>query len=350
MKARALKALRAAQQSEKPRRGVDLIALALHGRKVDFAKVIGMIDEMIGTLKEEQTNDDNKKEYCATQFDFAEDQKKALERKIEDEENAIAYAEEGIAKLKEEIAALETSLKELDKSVAEATDLRKTETEDFNELMASDSAAKELLLFAQNRLNKFYNPKLYKPPPKRVLSDEDSIVVAMGGTLAPTALPGGIAGTGISFAQVSAHLQRDDAKSAPPPPPESFEAYAKKSEESTGVITMIDMLVADLDKEMTESTTAEKDAQADYEEMMKDSAAKRATDVKTLSEKGATQASLETDIEAHKDEKLSATKELMATLEYIQSLHGECDWLLKYFDTRKEARTGEIDIEAHKDE
>jgi hypothetical protein len=33
----------------------------------------------------------------------------------------------------------------------------------------------------------------------------------------------------------------------------------------------------------------------------------------------------------------------MATEKYIGNLHGECDWLLKYFDVRKEARTGEID-------
>jgi hypothetical protein len=33
----------------------------------------------------------------------------------------------------------------------------------------------------------------------------------------------------------------------------------------------------------------------------------------------------------------------MATHEYIGSLHGECVWLLMYFDVRKEARTGEID-------
>merc|ERR1712014_429573 len=99
------------------------------------------------------------------------------------------------------------------------TEQRKEENEDFTELMASDSAAKELLGFAKNRLNKFYNPKLYKAPPKRVLSEEDRITVSMGGTLAPTAAPGGIAGTGIAvLADVSAH---DAAKVAPPPPPET---------------------------------------------------------------------------------------------------------------------------------
>merc|ERR1719453_1785911 len=84
------------------------------------------------------------------------------------------------------------------------------EHEENTELMASDGTAKELLAFAKNRLNKFYNPKLYKAPPKRELSEDERITLNMGGTLAPTAAPGGIAGTGISFSQ----------RDAPPPPPE----------------------------------------------------------------------------------------------------------------------------------
>merc|ERR1719428_433634 len=118
-------------------------------------------------------------------------------------------------------------------------------------------------------MQKFYNPKLYKPPPKRELSEEDRITLNMGGTLAPTDAPGGIAGTGIALAAV---------REAPPPPPESFGPYAKKSEESNGVLTMMDMLVKELDKEMT-------DAQEDYEKFMADSAEKRAEDSKTLTDK-----------------------------------------------------------------
>merc|ERR1712060_510184 len=145
---------------------------------------------------------------------------------------------------------------------------RQAENEDFTELIASDSAAKELLGFAKNRLNKFYNPKLYKAPPKRVLSEEDRITVNMGGTLAPTAAPGGIAGTGVTvLSQVSVH---DASKVAPPPPPETAAAFSKKSEESNGVIGMIDLLIKDLTKEMTEAKTTELDAQADYEQAMKD--------------------------------------------------------------------------------
>merc|ERR1719493_218275 len=76
---------------------------------------------------------------------------------------------------------------------------------------------------------------------------------------------------------------------------------------------------------------------------MRDSAEKRTKDSKLLGEKEAIKADLETDLETHAEDKASTTKELMATMQYIQSLHNECDWLLKYFDVRQEARASEID-------
>merc|ERR1719310_2165092 len=106
---------------------------------------------------------------------------------------------------------------------------------------------------------------------------------------------------------------------------------------------MIDLLIKDLTKEMTEAKATESNAQADYEQTMTDSAAKRAQDSKTLADKQKAKAETTADIEAHTEEKAATTKTLMATLEYIQSLHAECDWLLQYFQGRKEARTGEID-------
>merc|ERR1719389_1206854 len=106
---------------------------------------------------------------------------------------------------------------------------------------------------------------------------------------------------------------------------------------------MIDILLGDLDKEMTESTTQEKEDQKDYETMMADSAAKRTEDSKILGEKIATKADTESALADHEAAHKAATKEMMATLEYEASLHAECDWLLKYFEMRKEARSGEID-------
>jgi len=315
--------------------------MAIQGKKIGFEKVIKMIDDMVVTLHKEQNDDSDKKEYCSKQFDSSDDKKKGLERSVADLETVIAEAKDGIVTTKAEIEALEDGIKALDKSVAAATEQRKEENEDFTELMASDSAAKEVLAFARNRLNKFYNPKLYKAAPKRELSEEDRATLAAGGTLAPTLAPGGIAGTGVTvLSQIKQHNQ---GVAAPPPPPEAPGAYKKKGEESGGVIAMIDLLVKDLTKEMTESETTEKDSQADYEQMMTDSAAKRAGDSKSLADKQGTAADLAASLQANTEEKASTTSELGATLQYIQSLHSECDWLVQYFDVRKSARDDEID-------
>jgi len=279
---------------------LNFLAMALQGKKVDFSKVLKMIDNMVANLKVEQQNDNDKKEYCSMQFDAADDKKKGLERSISNLEKDIAKEKEGVATLAEEIKALSAGIVALDKSVAEATEQRKEENADYTELIASDAAAKELLGFAKNRLNKFYNPKL------------------------------------AVLAEVRAHV-------APGPPPATAAAYSKKSGESGGVIAMIDTMVGDLTKEMTEAKANENNAQGDYEQTMTDSAEKRATDSKSIADKGKAKAEMSSDLEAHTEEKAATTKTLMATLEYVQSLHAECDWLLQYFEVRKEARTGEID-------
>merc|ERR1719189_1693744 len=299
-----------------------------------------MIDNLVKLLGREQADDDDKKEYCGLQFDSSEDKKKALERGVAGEEASIASAKDAISTLSDEMAALEAGIRALDKSVADATAQRKAENAEYKALVASDTAAQEVLAFAKNRLNKFYNPKLYKPPPKVELSAEDRIFTNNGGELV-TAAPGGIAGTGITaFAQVSAHRE---LKAAPAPPPETWGAYSSKSKETNGVIGMIDLLAADLQKELTEAGTQEKDDQAEYEQLMKDSADKRALDSKSLSDKGGAKADTEAALQAHKESRADAANEGMLTAKVIASLHGECDWLLQYFDARKAARADEVE-------
>merc|ERR1719343_1681959 len=294
-------------------------------------------------LKQEQLDDEHKKEYCELQFDESDDKKKELEHTMEVLTNEEQKATAAIEKLTEEIAALVAGIKALDESVASATEQRKSENQEYKDLIASDSAAKELLEIARNRLNQFYNPSLYKPPAKTELSAESRIVVSMGNPddIVTTTQPGGIANTGVTvFAQVSAHRQAADV--APPPPPETWDAYAKKGEESTGVIAMIDLLIKDLDTEMTEAETEEKESQKEYEVMMAESAKKRATDSKTLADKENLKADLEMELTKLKGTKLATFKELQATMQYISALHAECDWLMQFFETRKEARNGEI--------
>jgi len=321
--------------------GLDLIALALHGKKVDFNKVLGMIDDMVVILGKEQVDDDDKKAYCEAEFDAADDKKKALERKISDLEKAIEEMTEMSATLASDIKALEEGIVALDKSVALATEQRKDEHADYVQSLAENNAVMGIIDIAKNRLNKFYNPKMYKAPPKRELTEEERITLNMGGTLAPTNPPAGIAGTGVTaFVQVHTFTQEVDA---PAPPPETATSHKGAKEESGGVIAMMDMMKADVAKETQEMEFEEKDAQEDYEKMVNDAAAKRAADTKSIEEKTAAKANLEVELVRSKDQKGVEEADLMATKEYIASLHADCDWLIANFELRKGARAGEID-------
>merc|ERR1719230_1001161 len=77
--------------------------------------------------------------------------------------------------------------------------------------------------------------------------------------------------------------------------------------------------------------------------MMKESAEKRTLDSKAVADKTSAKADAEADLQANQGSKKETLRELYATGKYMQSLHGECDWLLMNFDARKEARTGELD-------
>merc|ERR1719310_1683985 len=106
---------------------------------------------------------------------------------------------------------------------------------------------------------------------------------------------------------------------------------------------MLDMMIADLDKEIAEVSTEEKENQAEYETFMKDSAEKRALDAKSIEDKESTKADLEAKLLKDKETKTATMKEAMATHEFLAEVHADCDWLLTNFETRKTARAGEID-------
>merc|ERR1712151_1000505 len=213
-----------------------------------------------------------------------------------------------------------------------ATDNRKEENVAYKELMAADTAAEQLLSMAANRLAKFYTPKLYVAPPKQELSAEQRIAVNMGSEAAPTEPP--------MFMQIQQH---GVASVAPPPPPETWGAYKKKGEEHGGVVAMLNMLKADLAKEMQTATVDEEDAQAEYEKMMADSAEKRRIDSASLADKESAKADLESKALKLKEEETATMKEVLSTAETLKNLHLECDWLVSNFEVRKEARAGEVE-------
>jgi DNA repair exonuclease SbcCD ATPase subunit len=342
LRAQALAALKKLKKTPE----LNFISMALHGKKQGFEKVIKLIDNLVATLGKEQVDDDKHKDWCGGEFDTSEDDEKDLKRRIGGLETKITEAEEAIATLTDELAALKLSIRDLDKAVDEATTQRMDEHKEFVKSAAENNAALQLLDVAKNRLNKFYNPTLYKAPERRELTEEERIYVNAGGADprdAEEAVPkGGIAGTGVAvFLQLRSRRSSDQDDDAPPPPPETVDAYTKK--DSSGPVALIDKLKNDLEKDMLENEHDEKDAQKEYESFMSDSVAKRTADSKSITEKESQKAELEADLMGAKDLKKTKAAELMATQEYIMQLHGSCDFLVQNYDLRKKARADETE-------
>merc|ERR1719378_510690 len=127
---------------------------------------------------------------------------------------------------------------------------------------------------------------------------------------------------------------------APPPPPEANLAYQKKGEESNGVIRLIDMIINDVEKENQVMELEEKQAQKDYERLMDLSGKKRAEDSKSMTDKEGALADTTEELVTSKENLKNKKFELMNTVKLLAETHAECDWLIKYYDARKEARTG----------
>ena len=123
---------------------------------------------------------------------------------------------------------------------------------DFLQFQTENNAALQLIEKAKNRLYKFYRPNLYKEAPTKELTDEEKILAASGRSdMIATEAPVMIAGTTQTvFVQFRAHVR----KAAPPPPPDTWGAYQKKDGKSNGVIGLMDMLMKELQGDVTEAT------------------------------------------------------------------------------------------------
>jgi len=318
--------------SQKPGR-LSLLSYMLRVGKVDFSKVVKMIDEMVAVLGQEQKDDDDQLNFCSSEFDSAADEKRTLERNIKDLNAQIETLESSMVTLKEEMATIKQEMEDSAEQAKEATKLRKEENAQFKEDEIMMTAAKQLIEKAKNRLMKFYNPAMYKPPPQRELTEEERIAQNMGEVI-PTEAPQMIAGTNIPL-----NLQQKvDIGDAP-----EVGSYEKKSGKSGGVTGLMDMLVKELDAEFQTMQHDEKVAQRDYEQLMEDTKTQAQENTKSLTQKENQFGEAETTCNEAKTSRGDNNAQLEAVNEKVASLHKECDFLTENFDFRKTARTKEIE-------
>merc|ERR550537_478289 len=172
-----------------------------------------MVDDMVVIEEGEQKGDDTQKPWCNGEFEKEDREEKSENSEIKSLEALMEEEADAIAALGDEIAALTISIAELDKTVAKATEQRKEEHVEYTETVQLTQTAIELIAKAKNRLQKFYNPTLYKAEPKKEMTMEEKIIAG-----------------GSAFAQVFSHF----ARATQPEMPETFSGGVEKKTEKSG--------------------------------------------------------------------------------------------------------------------
>jgi len=293
------------------------LKMSSKGKTHGLESVIKMVDDMVVILGKDQADDDKSKTFCEDELEKTTDEQKVATDKKAQVEAAIEETSDAVAALADSIATLEQDIKDLDKTVATATEQRKEEHEDFTEATQLNEAAMQLIEKAKNRLQKFYNPTLYKAPPKTENTMEEKIIIA---------------GT---FVQIKAH-DEDDSD-------DTFTATYQKSEKSAGVIGLMDMMIREIETDMKDAAYEEKTSQSDYAKLMEESEETRTANSKAIVTKTSSKAAAEAKLESAKEALTAVSTDLDLIAATLGDLHMQCDFLLQNYDLRKEARTNEIE-------
>merc|ERR1719163_1770560 len=303
------------------------LRVQLRSGQPSFDNITGMVDDMIVLEEDEQEGDDHQKPWCNGEFEKEDRAEKSEKTEIASLDAEMQEESDAIAGLEEEIKALQEQVAGLDKTVAQATEQRKEEHAEYQTTLSLTKTAIELIGKAKNKLQKFYNPALYKPPPKEELSEEDQILANLGGA---------------SFAQIVSH-RGHRAHIAQPEMPTGLGSYEKKGQKSGGVMALMDQITRDLDASLMDGEHEESTAQKDYVELMADSQESRTQMTKSIMDKQATKAEISTKKAQAKEKEMGDLKDLEIIAKYVVELHGSCDFILENFDIRKEARTAEVE-------
>lgn len=313
---------------------LEMIQYTLNAKgAVDFGAVVKMVDEMVVVLEKQIKDDTTHKDWCIKELGEADKNMKAVTDKASEIESTIEELSDYAESLTEDLTALKEDVASLDKDVATATATRKAEHGEYVEEIQLTETAIQLIGKAKNRLQKFYNPTVYKAPPKVEKSMEEKIISGGSSALTQAELK-------FDSPDWSDFLQTHVKQ---PAPPETYGEYKPKGGKSGGVMALMDMISNELVQSKSASQFEEKTAQKAYVEFMAESQATRSQTLKTLTEKESSKADTGSRITAAKESKATTYQEMENVHTLTSSLHGNCDFIVGNFESKIDARKQEIE-------
>jgi hypothetical protein len=245
-----------------------------------FAKVKGLIADMIEQLLKEAAEDAAHKAYCDKEMSETKAKKEELTGEIEALSTKIDKMSADSAKLKEEVAILSKELADLAKSQAEMDKLREEENTAYKKNKAEMEEGLEGIKLALKVLRDYY---------------------AKGD---------------------KAHASADGAAS--------------------GIIGMLEVVESDFSKGLAEMISIEESAAAEYEKVTKENEIAKTTKEQDVKYKTKEAKSLDKAVAEHTSDREGLQTELDAVLDYWTKIQEQCVAKAEPYEERKKRREAEI--------
>eukprot|EP00933_Yihiella_yeosuensis_P031463 TRINITY_DN2502_c0_g2_i1.p1 TRINITY_DN2502_c0_g2~~TRINITY_DN2502_c0_g2_i1.p1 ORF type:complete len:648 (-),score=240.74 TRINITY_DN2502_c0_g2_i1:120-2063(-) len=277
---------------------IRLVTLSMKAKLDDFHRVKVAIDGMVEALTKEQADEVKHKDYCVEEFNQNKLTVEEKQRTKAKQEAKIADLKMSIKASTTEIDTLKAEIAELKKQVMLAAQNREAENEEFQTVVADQRQTQVLLKKALAVLSDFY------------LKGEKAALI-----------------------QGSQHA---------PEEPAGFKSY-KNNGGGKGIVSMLNQLITDTKAMEVEAISAERTAQANYEEVAKDTTAAMEAKTAEMADKTDERAKTEGILIETKENKAGTETELKELDDVNKDLHETCDFVMKNFDMRQQARNEEMD-------
>jgi len=265
------------------------VRVRLAGGLDAFTKVKAAMDMMLVELNAQQKAEYQKGEDCKKELDEVEDKITVASNTKDDLDQTHTGLENSLEALGNDIATVKNEVSEMEVSLKSAGEQRKANNALYQQSISNQRATITILNMAAARLKEFYAPKLV---------------------------------------QVNVHMQ-----AAPPPPkPAAFE------KQNGGVMQLLASIIGDAESEESVLKITEQDEQKDYAAFVSTTTASIEADRKAIEEKSEQQAQANGEKSETQESQLANDASLAKLKELESATHTDCDWILKYFDIRQNAR------------
>lgn len=263
-----------------------LAKLASSAKLLDFSEIKKAIDDMMAELKTTQKEEADKYEFCTSEIKSNEKQTAAKQELKADLEQKIDDLSSSISTLTDEIDALKAQVAQTNVEMKAASENREAENKDFQVTVADQKATQAILKKAEDRMKAFYG-----------------------------------------FVQTSQPKQGE---------------YSKDGGGNI-VVSLLQSIIAESEDVEKKALNAENDSQKTYEEYIADSNAANAAASENIMNKSGAMAKADKDKIQATESRDATIQDLLLLGEANAALHQECDFLIKNFEVRQNARAEEID-------